>query len=182
MTCIVGLETSEGVLIGADSFVGSSGFADIGAPSKIIRRNGWLVGVSGSSRIATILAHLFPWPKAPARPDDGAVARLSAELGKVLAHDDLCLSNEHGQRTLTMELLVAAGGRLHSIGAALGVFRSRNGYLAAGSGEQYALGSLASTVGQAPKVRALTALRAAALHCPTVRGPFRFSETRMSKV
>lgn len=178
MTCIVGIETPEGVLLGADSYVGSTSSADTIVGAKILRRNGWLVGIAGSVRVATVLQHLFNWPKAPLRPNDRAVAALASDIAKTLLSDGLAASADGSERTIPMDLLLAGGGRLYSIGCTAGVVRSKSGYLTSGSGDTLALGSLASTVGQDPEIRAMTALRVAAKHCPTVRGPFRLAWAR----
>ena len=65
------------------------------------------------------------------------------------------------------------GGRIYTAASNLGVYRSRRGYAAIGSGDQYALGALRATKDQPPRARVLAALRAAASHAPTVAGPFR---------
>lgn len=178
MTCIVGLETKGAVYLGADSFVGSSGYADKAAGSKLFERNGWHVGVSGATRVAGLLEHVFDWPAAPHQTDDAAAVRLANEIGKMIGGDDMCTTSENGQRSLAMELLVVGGGRLYSIGSSLGVHRSRYGYLAAGSGEQWATGALAATSYLPPRDRVLVALKAAARHSPTVAGPFRVVRVR----
>lgn len=173
MTCIVGIEVPGGVWLGADSFVGSGSYADVCTKSKLFRRAGWYAGVAGSSRVATVLEHIFEWPTAPAVVDDAAVARLAHDIGKALAADDYSATVENGGKSISMEVLVAAGGRLYSIGSACGVHRSRHGYIAAGSGENYALGAVMASKGRPPRERVLAGLRAAARHTPTVCGPFR---------
>ena len=173
MTCVVGIETKAGAIIGADSFIGSSAYADAKVSAKVYSRNGWTVGVAGSARFANLLEHVFKWPKAPTTDDMGAVVRLAVDIAKAVSGDDLCFSTSSGQRSLESELMIVVAGRIYTSGSNLGVYRSRRGYAAIGSGDQYALGALHATRGQPPRARVVTALRAAAAHTPTVAGPFR---------
>lgn len=173
MTCIVGVETKTGAYIGADSFIGSATYADSKASAKVFSRNGWTIGVAGSARFANLLEHVFEWPQAPTTDDMGAVVRVAIDIGKAAAADDLCFSASSGQRSLESELMLVAAGHIYTGASNLGMYRSRRGYAAIGSGDQYALGALHATKDQPPRARVLAALRAAAAHASTVTGPFR---------
>lgn len=173
MTCIVGIETPTGAYLGADSFIGSTSYVDSKASAKVFARNGWHIGVAGSARFANLLEHIFEWPVAPKGDDMAAVVRVSVDIAKAASGDDLCFSASTGQRSLESELMLVVGGRIYTSGSNLGVYRSRRGYAAIGSGDQYALGALHATKDQPPRARVLAALRAAASHAPTVAGPFR---------
>jgi ATP-dependent protease HslVU (ClpYQ) peptidase subunit len=173
MTCIVGLETKDGAIIGADAFIGGTAYADSKAGAKVFCRNGWHIGVAGSTRFANLLEHVFEWPVAPTSDDAGAVVRVAVDIAKLAAGDDLCFSTSSGQRSLESELMLVVAGRIYTSGSNLGMYRSRRGYAAIGSGDQYALGALHATKDMPPRARVLAALRAAATHTPTVAGPFR---------
>lgn len=162
MTCIVAVETPRRAYIGADAFVGSASYSDVRAGSKLFARNGWHVGVAGSSRLSNVLEHVFEWPAAPSSEDLAAVVRVASDIAKLVADDDMCFSNEGGQRSLSSEVMLAAAGRVYVLGVNLGAYRSRRGYAAIGSGDQYALGALYATKDMPPRARVLVALRASA--------------------
>ena len=69
--------------------------------------------------------------------------------------------------------MLVAAGHIYTGASNLGMYRSRRGYAAIGSGDQYALGALHATKDMPPRARVLAALRAAAAHATTVVGPFR---------
>ncbi len=178
MTCVVGIETKTGAIIGADSFIGSSAYADSKASAKVFSHNGWTIGVAGSARFANLLEHVFEWPQAPKTDDMGAVVRVAIDIGKAAAADDLCFSASSGQRSLESEVMLVAAGRIYTGASNLGMYRSRRGYAAIGSGDQYALGALHATKDHPPRDRVLAALRAAAAHATTVVGPFRILKVK----
>lgn len=173
MTCIVGIETTDGAVIGADAFYGSAHYADTRTGSKIVERNGWHIGVAGSSRLSNLLLHAFTWPKAPRRDNTAAVVRVATDIAKMATSDELVASTEGGQKSLASEVMLVIGGHIYTLGRDLGACRSRRGFAAIGSGDQYALGALAVTKAMDPQKRVLTALRAVAALCPTVRAPFK---------
>jgi hypothetical protein len=80
--------------------------------------------------------------------------------------------------------LVAYGNQLFTIEGDYQVAMNSVGYSAHGSGQPYALGSLATTAGlkMHPKERILAALRAAALFSTGVNGPFHVANTKNCKI
>jgi ATP-dependent protease HslVU (ClpYQ) peptidase subunit len=174
MTCIVGIETTSGVVMGCDSFTGDHHDSNVMAGPKVFERNGWIVGVAGSSRIANLLEYVFKWPRAPKTDDDGAVVRLALAMVRLLGDDELCCAKDDGEKGLQSTMLVGTGSRLYLLGGDLGVDRSRFGYHAIGGGAAEAQGALAVLPVKMPaRDRAFAALRASAKHCSCVRGPFR---------
>lgn len=177
MTCIVALESPGGVWIGADSQVGEWCRESL-ASSKICQVSpGVAFGIAGLWRTANVLRHRWK----PASPADGI------DLDEWMfdaAEDFRRLLSEHGATKQDSaqhlmlngdgQAIVAVGGRAYSVGAHFSYVRSRYGYAAIGSGEPFALGSLASTEREdmAPESRVLVALESAARHNNGVHGPF----------
>lgn len=175
MTCIVGIETPNGVVMGGDSFCGSVHMAETIVGTKVAKRGDWLFGVGGSSRVANLMEHVFKWPKAPRVLDESDAVRLARAIERLLGKDELSheTDKDDGQKGIAAEMMVAARGRIYLVASDLAVFRSSHGYMAIGCGAPYALGALAALPATLPaKDRALAALEAAGRHSSGVRGPF----------
>lgn len=164
MTCAVGVEAQGGVWMAADSKIGNTHYCDVTADVKLVPIGGnprMVFGASGLPRVAAAIALI----RAPRRPrTDTDYSYVCRTLEAILA--DLRAS----ETPLELALVVGYHGRIYEIDSALSVTRSVYGYAATGSGYPYALGSLASTSGDAKK-RAVSAVAAACRHCPTVGEP-----------
>lgn len=164
MTCVVGVEAQGGVWMAADSLIGSTRHCDVTAGCKLVAIGGgtkMVFGTAGLPRITAAIELIRP----PRRP------RTDSDYAYVCRTLEAILSDLRASETaLDLSLIAAYRGRVYEIDAGLSVTRSAFGYATTGSGYQYALGSLASTSGDAKK-RAVSAVAAACRHCPTVGEP-----------
>lgn len=179
MTCIVAIETPDGVVMGCDSHCESAGTVRHINAQKICRRMAgdvqWLIGSAGTLERHQEIATGFDPPELPADEQDDAMMAIGRKaLGKVNSGGNtvqfsygLALTSGGGNT-----MLVAVRGRLYGCDPDNTITRTSDGYDAIGSGEDFALGSLASTKGMDPEGRVRLALAAAAHHCASVAEPF----------
>lgn len=190
MTCIVGLLADNALHMGCDSFVGSyytHGLlpADenklfklplrvIGGPAESM-----LFGYAGTIRVCQVVKHNLELPLFD--PDESesnttflinkvipAIKRVHASHGVMHVQD--------GVETAESSFLVGWRNRLYYVGGDYSVVPAPTPYLALGSGEDVAMGSLQSTTnpGWAPIERLRRALKAASDTTNFVREPFYF--------
>lgn len=181
MTCIAGMVGPDGrVVIGGDSCASNHQTNQLRADPKVFRRDEFLIGFTSSFRMGQLLRHhlLIPahWPGIEvgdymATSFIDAVRTCLKDGGFARVHD----GEESGG-----SFLVGYRGRLFSIEEDFQVAESLQGYMACGSGERFALGSMASTDGS-PGHRVHVALRVASEFSPFVRPPFHILETPDAK-
>lgn len=173
MTCIVALETPDGVWMGGDRMASSSWESiDLDMP-KIFRNGSALIGNCGSVR------HHQLWQYSVNIPED----RLTWDVDRWVAHD-LTWSvrhafEQHGAKAVKDgvdrggNVLFAIRGRVYEIQSDYSFTRARSGEYAVGSGWMVAFGALHATRDWPdPRARVLAALTAAADCTPFVSGPF----------
>lgn len=179
MTCIVGIETSNGVILGADSMAGEATYwtADIAVEAKVFRVGAYVIGFTTSFRMGEILRYHLALPSPPR-------ARLHRHMVTVVVPAVRACFKEHGFATskegaeVGGDFLIATQGELYHVQSNYHVGRSPHGYDAAGCGAQSALGALSATHGKRPRDRLRAALVAAERHNMGVRGPWRFVAER----
>jgi ATP-dependent protease HslVU (ClpYQ) peptidase subunit len=180
MTCVVGIRTKKGVLIGADS-AGSNGWTIADRlDRKIFRKNEeFIFGVCGSYRLIQLLKYKFSPPEIGRIGVDRYMnTAFIDEIRKVLAAngfekktDEVCEIPKYSS------FLVGLRNRLFNIGLDYQVGESLNGFDSVGSGMQMALGSLYSTGSMKDqKKRCILALKSAEHFCTSVRRPFHLLE------
>jgi ATP-dependent protease HslVU (ClpYQ) peptidase subunit len=177
MTCIVGIQQDGVVWLGGDSAAAAgTAITPYGLP-KVFARDGYLLGFAGSFRAGQVLQHhvkLPPLPKATGTRLDAYVVR---EV--VPAIRDSYIEHAIGEPGPTQlpgwPVMLGVSGVLYSMDFDWAVHRSRNGYMAIGSGDDFALGAMHATrrEGWHPGARIRRALEAAAHHSMSVCGPFR---------
>ncbi len=173
MTCIVGIAHKGTVYIGGDSagVDGRLGLT-VRADRKVFINDEYVMGFTSSFRMGQLLNHALAIPSR--HPD--------TDLEKFLVTDFVdavrnCLKTG-GYATRENEaesggtFLVGVEGRLFTVHDDYQVGENVDGYAACGCGEDIALGSLHSTVGQPPKKRIEMALKAAERFSGGVRAPF----------
>lgn len=180
MTCIIGLETKDGVILGADSR--SSSGQEHGAVriecAKVVRVSNHLLACAGIARLSDVVRHHLTLP----RYESGSVHRHAVRvivpaLRKVLTKH--LPEREHTKdNDMWMRVLVGVGGSVFEIDDLLHVQLLDRGYATAGSGGEVALGALYASAHLPPKRRVRLALEAAAAHLSGVGGPFVIKEMR----
>lgn len=179
MTCIVGLETEEGVLLGADSWSDNGWSGMRRADPKLFAVGPYLLGFTTSYRMGQLLRYGLALA-APLRADRASDDDLMHFMATDFINEVRRLLKDGGwsEREKEQEkggtFLVAVGGRLFGIEDDYQVMRSAHGYQAVGSGYQLALGSFASTedLDWPPPRRIGMALSAAERHTGGVKSPF----------
>lgn len=176
MTCVVGIETPDGVVMGADSFCGTDdGTQSCVVDDKVFRRGAWLFGLAGSARMGELVRYGL---KLGDPPRSGVRRALSLQFLPAiseLARDKYVeIADSQGQKFASMDLLVGVRGRLYIIRGDMTIGRNDTGFEAIGSGAQAALGALhAMPKGWSSRRRILCALSAAERWASGTRRPFR---------
>ena len=176
MTCIVGLEHDNAVLIGADSSsVGGSDIQTTRIP-KVFRNGVFVMGYTTSFRMGQLLQYVAKFPTAEEYD--------MAYMVKLFVPEVRTVFKENGYMTIKDNceiggmFLVGVNGQLYYIGSDFQVNSPACGFDAVGSGTQYALGNLlATTHWENPRIRVDTALLAAAHFDTSVTGPMRILGT-----
>ena len=177
MTCIVGLEHKGSVYLGADSAISDdSTITTIDPTEKLFHLNDSkiCIGACGSLRLMQAIKYGFAFTKDDVLYEKNdtkflvdnfvEILRTHLENKNILVDNGLPNSN----------LLLAFNKQLWVIDTELQVYRSLTGYAAIGTGAVAALGALEALrdVDVLPEEKIYRALRAAALHIHSVRGPF----------
>jgi hypothetical protein len=175
MTCIVGIETPQGVMLGADSISGDTGSwtcwtADV---PKLFRLGQYVLGFTSSWRMGDLLRHQLRLAPPPAtRVHRHMVVAVVPAIRACLKEGGFATTKDGAE--VGGFFLIGTNGQLFQIGSDYQVNRSTHGYNAVGVGRDIALGALAATERGAPRRRLRLALEAAGKHCMGVRGPWCF--------
>ena len=176
MTCIVGLKHEGKVYMGADSAADTDDSRFQYAPSKIIERNGLIVGLAGVPRAMQILQHGTKIVKPKAKLDEDAADVYMFTLCNTLMESFAQHGMMQEDGNADFNFLVAFGVHLYLIDGNFQYIRAAEDYLAVGCTE-YALGSLYCTIEKEPEERILMALMAEEHHGVGVMGPFVVTHT-----
>lgn len=179
MTCIVGLETDEGVLLGADSWSDNGWGGQRRADAKLFEVGPYVVGFTTSYRMGQLLRYrlaLAAPRRAGEQSDDDLFAFMATEFVDHIRQvfKDGGWGEREKERESGGEFLVALGGRLFGLGSDYQVMRSAHRYEAVGSGYLLSLGSFATTedLDWEPVRRVGMALSVAERHTGGVKSPF----------
>lgn len=180
MTCIVGLQTDKGVIIGGDS-AGVAGYVvQHRADPKVFTNSSYLIGFTSSFRMGQILRYAdLPKP----------LDRTGDDLDRFMATDFIDAvrtalkgggyAKKDSEKEEGGTFLVGVSGRLYAVDSDYQVGWSRDGYEACGCGWEIAFGALHATSGLKPRKRVAVALEAAAYHSGGVNGPFTILSARL---
>lgn len=179
MTCIVGIETDRGVLLGADSMAGDAAYwgADTHTTPKLFRVGPYVFGFTTSFRMGDLLRYHLTLPMPPkTRLHRHMVIAVVPAVRACLKEGGFATTKEGAE--VGGDFLVGVRGELYQVSSNYMVSRSANGYAAVGCGQFVASGALFATEGQEPRARVRRALEAAQHHNMGVRGPWRFLAQR----
>jgi len=176
VTCIVGVETPDGVLLGGDS-AGISGWVRThrADPKVFAHGAGYVIGFTTSFRMGQLIRYA-DLPKPLDRQGDDLDRFMATEfvdaVRQVLKDGGWAARDKDREDAGTF--LAGVNGRLFKIADDYQVGRPLDGYDAAGCGWELALGSLHTTASLTvpPVERVGLALGAAAHHSAAVHGPF----------
>jgi len=178
MTCIIGLETDDGVWIGADSAGTdtSYGAQTIRADTKVFKRGPVLMGFCGSYRMGQLLRYQLEMTNQPdGMPDYEYMVRHFIEDARKCLKSGGFTWVEKNTET-GGQFLVAYKDKLYGIEEDFQVGMSTRSYQCIGSGGDYASGAMAALVSdedltEAQKIK--KALKIAADHDAYVAAPFK---------
>ena len=164
MTCVVGIECDGGVMIGCDSWFGTSELSDRVDRPKWIIKGPVLVACAGDLRPLQLLDAAPSWRYC--KPKENLGNYVSRVIAKAI-------NDASGSVKYEATFLVAVHGQIHYIDETLMVMRSKYGYGAIGMAENNALSALAATDGIAnSEERVLKVLKSVAKHHPRVAPDF----------
>jgi hypothetical protein len=176
MTCIIGIEHDNGVLIGGDS-AGSAGYQKrIRADEKVFTVGPYVMGFTSSFRMGQLLRYRLN--VVPPGTDD--LQDLDSFIATTFIDTVRQTLKEGGFTTINNnqeeggDFLLGIAGCLYEIGSDFQFGRNTGGYAAVGCGDDLALGSLHTTAQYDffPYERAEHALEAAAAFSGMVAAPF----------
>lgn len=181
MTCVIGYENNEKVVLGGDSQA-----TDEYGPlfmerldTKVFEKNGMLFGTSSSIKLKQVIRYKFVIPERPVDKDlfEYMCTDFVDALFNILAENHCTVfKNDH---LVGSEIIVAVEGKLFVIDEDFHVMHNKLPFFAIGSGKSIAFGSLMTLEGYpllTPKQRIETALNVTSSLCTTVSGPFHFVE------
>ncbi len=185
MTCIVGIETPDGVLIGGDS-AGTAGTSQvIRADEKVWRSGEFAFGFTSSYRMGQLLRYSFSVPQTPhldadqATRDKWMTTTFIDAVRKCLKDGGYAKVQNGVEEGGTF--LVGWRGSLYTVESDFQVGRPLEGFEAVGSGFRFAVGVMAATSQRKPRERARLALEVAATYDAAVNGPFHLVEVKTKK-
>lgn len=184
MTVVAGLSKDGIVYIGADSLVASDGGSLIARSApKVFYRGPVILGYAGDLRAMDVIQYHLEF-----EIDEGEVfetpehfihLELVPAMAKALTQAGLL--NDFSNRNMPSlpsfpgVFLAGYGGEVFEISSTLQVTRPLEQFIATGSGEDFAMGSMYSTINEPdydPRVIVLQALKAAAQYQAYVGPPF----------
>lgn len=177
MTCVVGIEDGERVIIGADS-AGVAGYAiTIRADEKVWRSGEFVFGFTSSFRMGQLLRYNLTPPRRPPesasqRDRDRWMTTEFIDAVRTTLKDGGFAKIDNGVERGGI-FLVGWRGTLYRVESDFQVGRAAVGEDAVGCGDELALGALFATRGQAARGRVRKALEAAATYSTGVAPPFR---------
>lgn len=176
MTCIVGLVDNGRIIMGGDSATTQGWVSTITAKPKVFKRGDMLIGGTGTIRLLQLVQYSFKIPEVPDGIDihEYFVTHFCNALRECLKSGGLSETHDSNRERYSGELIVGYRESLITIDSAYGVMFSQDTYQSIGCGEEFALGSLATSdeFNLTPQKRVRLALEAAAKYSTGVSAPF----------
>lgn len=175
MTVIAGVIDGGHAWIGGDSAISDMKTHELTTcvNQKVFKLGEFVVGCSGSARVADALRYGFDPPKHPRRLDVARYMRTAFINGvRETLKTAGVLKQKDSVESCETTMLIAYRGRLFIIEDDLHVHEAVDDYAAVGSGGAVANGALSVSQGVPPRKRILAALTAAERHTASVRRPF----------
>jgi ATP-dependent protease HslVU (ClpYQ) peptidase subunit len=174
MTCIAGcIDVSESgnVIIGADQSASTDNRKWQAKDKKIFKKNGFVMAGAGDGRFIQLAVHNFNPPK----PNIKNIEKFMVNVFIEKFSDFMVKFSIDTEASF----LVGYKDRLFSLHPDFQIFETDYGYDAIGSGEDFAVGSLHTTMqlNIPTKERVKLALEAATANCLSVYPPYVFMET-----
>lgn len=181
MTCVVGLETTDGVWMGSDSFFGTEEVRDLIDRPKWFSKGLITFGWAGDARPAQIVEHDIHYrgPRHGEKPMSYLVRVVSKAIHKGLRDAGCNLRNQGSTDETGTSFLVVFRGKLYMLQGDYSIVRSPRGCAAIGVGSHVALGALSALQNRIPPQDAVKeSLTLASEWCSQVEGPFHLTLLR----
>ena len=175
MTCIIGIETDDGVILAGDSMAGDPSYysADSLDIPKLFRVGAHVLGFTTSFRMGDLLRYHLALPNPPRSNLHRYMVTTVIPAVRTCLKDGGFATTKDGAE-VGGDFLIGVSGRLFRVSSNYMVARSANGYAAIGCGEFVAVGAMFAASDLAPRARLRIALEAAEHHNMGVRRPWRF--------
>lgn len=173
MTCIVGLKTKQGVLLGADSALDFGTHTAL-CDDKLFKCAGVWCGAAGDAVAIQFLRQSMP--RVPSGTKDLAAWASKHLAAKILKLRDAlqCISED-----VHLEAVFAHRGQMVLMTLRGEVIPMLSEFLCIGTGAEYAMGAMHNLHGLAPEARVRQAIQTAAHFCPgSVQPPVRLKWVR----
>ncbi|MFF2522251.1 hypothetical protein [Streptomyces liangshanensis] len=177
MTVIAGLVHNGRVHLAGDS-AGVGGYSlTVRRDPKVFRNGPYAMGFTSSFRMGQLLQHALR-PPCPKGDLERFMVTTFIDTVRTCLKDGGWAQKESEQEQAGV-FLVGVHGRLFTVDSDYQVGESADGYVAAGCGDDLALGALHATAGLGlkPRARLNSALAAAEHHSAGVTGPYTFTST-----
>lgn len=177
MSCIIGLETKKGVMIGCDSAAASGWNIHTSRLSKVFECGKFLIGYTSSFRMGQLLQYKLAVEQQ--RNEQSDLAYLATTFVDAVRE---CLSTGGFKKVENEQeeggvFLVGYKGKLYAVYSDFQVNTSTDGYSAVGCGADFALGNMWSSKNLPPKKRIKQALKAAGYFSNGVCGPYHIQQS-----
>lgn len=180
MTAVAGLVHDGRVHLAADSAMTAGWALTISAHPKVFRVGPYVIGTSGSPRVAQLMRYALDVPEPLGDLHRFMATVFIDAVRQTLKEGGAATKESEREGTGGSFALVGVGGRLFEIQSDYQAGESANGFAAIGCGFEACLGVLYATPGSAPRRRLQVAMEAAELLNAAVRGPFAFASTPKS--
>lgn len=140
MTCIVGIEFDDRVILGGDIQGTGGNHKIVHTQPKVFSKKGVVFGYTSSYRFGQILEHGLPDPVVP-KDTDEIYRWIIAVLVPDIKHALRDSGYDGGGNCL-----IGVRSQLWEMQTDFSVLRSTRGYNAVGSGSEYALGSITTSI------------------------------------
>ena len=194
MSCVIGLVTKRGVMLGADSAANDGNILIPNSFKKIIKKTTYfggagdneiefLIGTCGSMQIGSIVRNFLDIPRVENLSDlDGFMETTFLRFLHAAIVSSGYERDNYGEQAPLDEILVGVQHNLYFIDGNFGIASSMRGYDAIGSSREIALGSLYTTRSMidapGPKECILGALDAASSLTINVSAPYQILEAK----
>ena len=167
MTCIIGLINNKGVYIGADKSRSTSVFIHNTLIEKVFRKDEYVIAYTESFRMGQLLQHSIKLPEPPKKM---TIAFMVYEFVEIVREG----FKEYGYSRISSNeesagsFIVGVNNSLFHIESDYQVDYLTDGFIADGSGSQYALGAMEALKDVYPESRIAQSIKIAAKFCPSV--------------
>jgi hypothetical protein len=179
MTCIVAVEAGSSVWLGSDSFIGGHMSSAVLDRPKWGRVGSATIAYCGGLRGLQLLSEMKFRRIRRGEDEQAYLVALSKKAFVAFVEWGANIDGRgSGADTHEQTFLAAVNGKAFTIQNDYSVYRTADGFAAAGAGEDYALGALLGLATEPPADRVRRALEISGQLSPLVRGPYHVVEVK----